>query len=519
MSEHSGVAVLQSMSQDLSPHRDILTTAKGGGIIFAGRLFEYASRFLFGIIVARSIGADGYGLYSLGDTTATVLAGIAMLGMSSGIVRFLPIALSERDEDRVWGTLQVAAMLVGALSLVLALSVLGLADWAAEHLFHEPDVAPVLRIISVWIPLIATARILMAATRGFKQMQYQVYADSIAFSAIRIALTVLFLSLGLGVLGVSAAYAVAGAIEVGLLICFLNRLFPLRRPLRPARYNVRELVSFSLPVCLTQLVRQFGGNFELLLLGILGTTALVGIYTAALRVQMVGIMLLMAVETAATPIISNLYHRGANIQLGRLYQTLTRWSLSFVLPFFVTIIFFASPILSIFGEDFEAGGLALVVITLGTLVNAGTGICTAMIVMTGHSKLSLLNSTIALILTVALNLVLIPAWGAAGAAAATAMSIAGVSIARLLQVYWLHGLWPYNRTFVKPFIATAVAAAVGFVVSRLIPANVSLFYLIFDVAALWLSYAVATVLLGLSEEDSAVLHRTLGWFGTVLARH
>jgi len=38
--------------------QDILIAAKGGGISFAGKLFEYLVRFVFSVIVARKIGAN-----------------------------------------------------------------------------------------------------------------------------------------------------------------------------------------------------------------------------------------------------------------------------------------------------------------------------------------------------------------------------------------------------------------------------------------------------------------------------
>jgi O-antigen/teichoic acid export membrane protein len=501
-----------------SPSQDILTAAKGGGILFFGHLFEYASRFIFGIIVARSLGADGYGLYTLGVATSIALASFARLGLSEGLVRFLPAALRERDEARAWGILQVGLAIPGLVGLGLGMILFGLANFLAENLFHEPAAAPILRWISISIPLIAIGRVLVAATRGFKRMQYETYANGIAFNLSRISLTVLLLGVGLGVPGALAAYALAWVVTGGLLFYFLNRLFSLKRPLRAAQRNVREMLSFSAPVCLTQVITQLGGELELLLLGMLGTMASVGVYSAALRVQVVGAMFLMAADMVAKPIISDLHHQGETTQLGRLYQTLTRWSLSFVLPYFLTAVLFARPILAIFGKEFEAGMWVLTIVSLGTLVNAGTGICNAMIIMTGHSKLTFLNSAGTVILNLILNLILIPVWGLVGAAVATALAMVIVNVARLLQVYWLLKLWPYNRTFVKPLIASAAALITGLATSRLIPAELNLFYLILNVAVLWSIYVATIVLLGLSAEDRAILSHTKGRFGAVLVR-
>jgi len=506
----------KNSDHDTSRGQNIVTAAKGSGIIFAGQLFEYASRFLFGLVLARSIGAEGYGLYNLGDTLASTLSLFALLGLPSGVVRFLPSALREGDEDRVWCILQVAIALVGAFSLVLAVGAFGLSDWIARQLFQEPAAVPVLRLASIWAPLTAVGLVLAAVTRCFKRMEYQVYANSIAFNVSRIALTALALGLGLGVSGVFVANAVAGAITVGLLVYFLNRLFPLRRPLRTARRNTRQLLSFSLPLFLTQVIRQLRSQIELLILGIVGTVVSVGVYGAALRIQMVGTALLFAVQTAASPIIADLHHQGNQAQLRRLYRTLTKWAFSFNLPFFLTTILFAEPILAIFGREFTTGTPVLVIAALGTLIDAATGICSVIINMTGHSRLSFYNAAASLILRVALDVLLIRAWGMVGAAVATGLVVFIMGVVLLLEVRWVLGSWPYDLTFFKSVAAGFVALIVGLVMTRLAPPGLNLFYLVLDVGLLWLSYAGVTLLLRLSEEDQMVVDRIKRQFGAKL---
>jgi O-antigen/teichoic acid export membrane protein len=506
----------KASDQDPAPSQDIVTAAKGSGIIFIGQLFEYASRFLFGIILARSIGAEGYGLYNLGDTLAATISIFALLGLPSGVIRFLPGALREGDEERVWGILQVAIALVGAFSLLLAVGAFGLSDWIAWRLFHEPAAVPVLRLATVWVPLTAMGLLLAAATRGFNRMRYQVYANGIAFNVIRVALTVLVLSIGLGVPGVFVANAVASAITVGLLVYFLNQLFPLRRPFRAARRDTRQLLSFSLPLFLAQVIYQLRSQIELLVLGVLGTVASVGVYGAALRIQMVGTALLFAVQTAAMPIIADLCHRGKHAQLCRLYRTLTKWAFSFNLPFFLTTILFAEPILAIFGREFTIGTSVLIIAALGTLINAATGICSAIINMTGQSRLSFYNALVSLVLRLTLDVLLIRAWGMVGAAVATGLVIVVIGVVLLIEVRLFLGVWPYDLTFFKPVVAGFVAFVVGLVMARLVPADLNLFYLVLDVGLLWLSYAAVTLLLRLSEEDQIVVNRIKRQFGAKL---
>lgn len=518
MAENSSTVTPAAERAVVSQDQDILTAAKGGGIIFFGSLFDYANRFIFGIIIARALGADGFGLYTVGVTVAITLGSFAMLGLEAAMVHFLPAAIFKRDEARIWGTLQVGLAFSTIIGLGFGLIVFASAGVLAQRIFQDPAVIHILRWISITIPLVAIGRVLGGATRGFKHMQYQVYANDIVSNIVKIALTVLFLGLGMGLSGALAAYAIAWLITDCLLVIFLNRLFSFKRPFQAAYRQTRDLLTFSLPICLDQVIRQAGVNFELLLLGMLTTAAGIGIFSAAVRVQMVGAMFLMAAELVARPIISDLYHRNEILQLGQFYQTLTRWSLSFVLPYSLTVVLFANPILGIFGDDFRGGAVVLIIISLGTLVDAGTGICGAMIVMTGHSRLTFFNSLIVVILHVILNLILIPLWELMGAAVATSLAVATVNLMRLLQVYKLHKLWPYNGEFVKPFIASVAALVAVIVGGRFVPAGESIFYLFFNIILLWSTFTGITFLLGITSEDQLVLSHVKRRIVGVIAR-
>lgn len=491
---------------DTTPKKDILTAAKGSGIAFFGSLFEYAFRFAFSIVITRSIGAEQFGLYTLALTAVTFAAAVADLGLSIGVMRFVPIFAQERDEAGLWGLLQSTAALVGTISLFMAGGVFALADPLAERLLHEPSLAPLLRLASVAVPLGALTTVAVEATRGFKQMQYKVYAQDIAFQMVKFVLTVILLSLGLGVFGALMAHVTALTVAIGLLVYFLHRLFPLNRPLRSARWDVGSLLRYSLPLYLSEFIRSSSGRIGTLLLGMMGAAVSVGVYAVASRVSDVGSLFLLSIASVSMPIVSDLYHRKDHAKLGSLYQTVTKWSLSFNLPFFLTVLLFAKPLLSVFGMDFSAGAASLIVLSLGILAKAAIGIPGVLISMTGHSKLFLLNSIVTVIMTLVFQLLLIPRWGVFGAAMAATISLTFDNALFLLEVLILFRLWPYNWSFLKPLIAGLVATAITFIVNHRLPVGLSFsFNLVLHIAALWLIYAIGLILLGISEDDRLIL--------------
>lgn len=486
-------------------NKNIVTAAKGGSILFAGRLFGYASRLIFGIIVGRALGAEGLGLYTIGLTVATFFATVGRLGLPGGMIHFLPSTINNNDEKQSWEIIQIGLIIPFILATGLGLFLFFGSDFLAVNLFHNPEIAFVFRWVAFIIPLRTFAVMIMAIIRAFKLMQYQVYADSIVFNVTRLGLVILFLVNGWGIEGALAAYLIALVVSISLLLFYLNRIFSIRRPVRISGVKLRHLFSFSIPLLLSQVIERLRGSFELLMLGIVSTITTAGIYSAAVRIQLVGGMFLAVADTVARPIISDLFHRNELLQLNRIYQTLTRWSFSFILPYFFTLILFSDSILAIFGEEFREGKTVLIIVGLGTLINAATGICGAMVVMTGNPKLAFLNSFLAIVISIALNILLIPVWGLVGAAVSFAVALSLINMLRLFEVYRLYKFMPYNKEFFKPMVAGLFSVIVGYIFRLFLNPEENILFFLLDISSVWISYILMIIFLGVTNEDRMLL--------------
>ncbi len=473
---------------------------------FLGQLFVFVFRFIFGLILARVLGAELLGLYSLTLTITDVIAVIALLGLGSAIVRYIPIAINQKDDARLWGIIQVGVFVPFVVSFIFAICLYLCADWVAISIFNRPDLAPLLRIASVGIPLFALMSELSSVTQAYKRMEYEVYGVDIAFNLSKLIFSVIFLLMGLSVVGVLIAQNIGLAITVGMLFYFVHQLFPLKRPINQAKREFRELFRFSLPVYLTRVLNSFSGSLESLVLGVMGLVSGIGIYTTAMRLSGIGEIFHRSLQKIAMPMISDLYSRHEMNQLKRFYRTTTKWDLTFNLPIFLTIIFFAAPLMSIFGEEFEAGTTGLIILAFGTLLNTSTGVCGVMITMTGHTKLTFLNSIISLGVNIFLDVLLIPKWGIVGAALAITLTIFVTNTLRTIQVYFIHHIGPYDRSFIKPIAAAIITSIIVYFLLIISNSINDLVMAIIGTAILWGSYIALVYLFGLSEEDRLILN-------------
>jgi O-antigen/teichoic acid export membrane protein len=497
----------------------VLTAAKGGGILFAGTLIGEALRLPIGIILARLLGPDQLGLYYLAVSAVGVVSGLSLVGMGSALVRYVSLFRSRRDAAGLWGALQVGIGLPAALSLCAALALFALADPIAERLLHEPRLVPLLRMISATIPFWTLMVVGAAATRGFKTMLYDAIANRVSQPLARLLLILLLgATIGLTATTALAAFGLALILSVTLLFLFLNRLFPLKRPLRAGRRDARSILRFALPLYAAGLLYTLGPHLNTLLLGALSTAANVGIFFTAYEVNRLGLLFHSSVAMASAPIVAELYDQGSRERLKAIYQTTAKWALTVSLPLFLAMLLFPTEILSVFGPGFVAGATALRILACASLASTATGISGVVISMTGNTHLHLLNSLVNYGLMLGLDYLLIQRWGLDGAAMATLVAVTATSLLGLAEVYVICRMLPYNLSFVKPLTAGLVGSLLAWGMGRLIPLEPSLLRAALATTGLLAIYAAMILLQGLSQEDRMVLARTTRRVSAELAK-
>lgn len=493
--------------------QNITSAAKGGGILLGGQLFAFAGRFITGIVLARFLGAQEYGLYNLTLTALEIIAGLASCGFAMTLVRYIPIFVSRQDKNRLWGLLQIGLGIPALLSMLLGVGLYLGANIISEELFNEPEFAPLLQLISPVIIFYTLVDMIAAATRGFKNMHYTVIAQNIVLSIVKIGLILALAVFGMNVTRAVTATTITEVIVCGLLLFFLNKQFPLKPPLPKARYEIGEVMRFSLPNYMANLVITFSGNIRTLLLGTFYSIADVGVFAVARQINLLSDMFHSSLVSVSQPIVAELSNRGDKEQLKRYYHTMSRWSFALNFPMFLIVILFPGAIISIFGQSFTQGIVVLSILAWAGLINTGTGICGVLLDMSGNTQLRLLNTITSVVATIGLSLALVPTWGLMGAAIASLSAAIIINLLRLIEVFILFRLLPYDLNFLKPLTAGLIAFVVGWGINQLTPVGTHLVQLLFNIFVLLGVYVGVTLMLGLSEEDRLVLTRLRQRFG------
>jgi O-antigen/teichoic acid export membrane protein len=135
------------------------------------------------------------------------------------------------------------------------------------------------------------------------------------------------------------------------------------------------------------------------------------------------------------------------------------------------------------------------------LLKVGTGMGGVIIDMAGYTKLKLFNSILQIATLIILDVLLIPRWGLIGAAVAAVGGEGFVNILRMVEVYIIYKIIPYNISFYKPVLATLGAIATGFIANRLWGDYSNFLLAGLNMAIMAVTYLATIFILGFNQEE------------------
>ncbi len=131
-------------------------------------------------------------------------------------------------------------------------------------------------------------------------------------------------------------------------------------------------------------------------------------------------------------------------------------------PFFLLLAIFGDAVLTLFGPGFDDGAVSLAVLCVAMGLATAAGTVQTILLMGGRSSWQLADKSLALVLNIALDLVLIPLWGIEGAAVAWAITIIADTLVVVWQVQRLMGVRPRGgHLLVAAGLSLAVVGVLG----------------------------------------------------------
>ncbi len=373
--------------------------------------------FLFiNIILARKLGADSFGLWSLFLSVITFIFTLSYFGINASTRKFVA---QHNKTDNLKNVLVSSIKLRFMFSLLFTILFLIIYKPLALIL-QTPELEVLLLYGTPLIFLSGFVEYFKNIFRGLHRIKYNLFINTSEYG-LKLALIILFFLFSDSVINVVNSFTIA--LFITALLGFYFLYFKFYKDLKSNNKDFsKKIFNYSLPLIFISLGFIVLTEIDTIMIGALSSTAEVGIYAIAkqITIKLPHISLILAMGTM--PIFAKL-NASNKEELEKKFFNLLRINTGIFIVIVLGILF-SSPIIIplIFGVEYAKSVLPLQILTIYLFGFATSILLSSFLDYIGKAKKRAYNISVTIILNILLNALLIPIYGATGAAIATSIS-------------------------------------------------------------------------------------------------
>ena len=382
-------------------------TLQNAGWIIIGRVFNKVLAFVVGIITARYLGPGNYGLINYAAAYTTFFASVCTLGIESVIIK--NFCDHPEEEGTALGTTMLLRCMSSLFSAVMIVGIVSIVDRG------DPT--------AIWVVALSSLGMLFQSMDSFKQWfqsklqsKYAAMATVVAYVLVS-GYKILLLVTGKSVFWFAVATSVDHvAVALFLLAAYKKKGGP---PLKWSAVKAKELLTASSSYIVAGLMISVYASTDRLMLKQMMDETAVGYYGLAVSLSTTWAFLIQAVIDSVYPSVIQAYKKDE-----RLFEKRNRQLYAVVIyvagAMSLAICLLAQPIVRIlYGVEYLPAVQPLRIVVWYTTFSYLGVARNAWLVCRNKQKYTKVLYASAAGINVVLNFLLIPLWGAAGAAVAS----------------------------------------------------------------------------------------------------
>lgn len=427
--------------------------AKGSMFVFAASVVGTISGYALRLYLAKNMSVADFGLFYAIFAFTSIFILFRDLGLSTTMVKFI----SEYNAKKLPGKIKTVFLTGASVQLVIGTLVMApvimFAPEIAQSYFKSPAAAtPIVILAAAYIISILFS--VQYVFQGLGRVKIFSIIEPMR-NALTLAFAFLLFSFGMNsIAGAAASYLGAAAVALSIAFIMLLRIFPIFKfKSAMSKNETRSMLSFSLPVFLAATAGTALGYADTLILTYFRPIEDVALYNVALPTSQLLLVFVTSLTTVMLPVASSMWAKGERSALSRITCTSIKILFVSILPFILVLAAFPEVFLQMFfGGAYvpAAGALQLLAITIA--FQSVFGLASVILVGIGKPKANTAIYISVAAINIIANILLVPSFGVAGAAAAMLLSYGA---AALLSLFYLEK----NMNVRMPFVAIAKTIA------------------------------------------------------------
>lgn len=369
-------------------------------------------------ILTKTLGADGYGIWSQILVTISLLAPFCTLGLSYAILRFLG---PEKDKQIISKGLSSIFAITAVIAFIFSSLIFILSGHLAVAVFGGIDAAFYIEISSFLILLAAIDHLLIIYFKAFQQMKR--YSSFLILQTVGEVILIAYLVLsGFGLVGAIISLLIVRLVDsiIGFVWITSDVKFH-----APDFSIVKSYLPYTLPFLPTALCYWLINLGDRYVIGYFMGVDAVGIYSASYGLGGLLVLFYAPLSGALFPAMVHCYENDKIQELKTYLKYSLKFFLMFAIPSFYGLsVLSKSLLVTLATSEFVEGGVVVSIVALATLLFYCSSINTHVLNLFKETKKVGLIYMASASINVVMNIILVPLMGIVGAAIATLVTFA-----------------------------------------------------------------------------------------------
>ncbi|MEZ8281652.1 flippase [Vibrio splendidus] len=409
------------------------------------QLFGKALAVTTGIVLARTLGPEDYGVYSLCLSVIAIFMLPVIAGVPNLIIREISYYLCEKDWGRYIGVIKWSRAYV---LLTSACMVVVMVFFYKTSFFSESSKS-ILLIAAILIPIKGLIVQQGAILNGLSKPSLSLFVLNVASPLIMLAfITYDYLWSPVEESLIRFIYYLVIANVIGAIIsevilkkAVLEKTLPEQPKYELSKWN-KAILPFSLMAIIGTLNIELSSVF----LGYFSSKESVGYFKVAMQGVGLVALSLTSINAVIGPNIASTYKLGNLEVTQQILRQSVRMSSIIGIPFLLILCVFGEEvIILLFGKEYIPSVIIILILSVGQVFNVIFGSVNLILNMIGKEKEAMKIITCTLFINLILLLVLVPKYHEVGAALSTSISMVFWNVLMSLKIRkeaklisWLH---------------------------------------------------------------------------------
>jgi O-antigen/teichoic acid export membrane protein len=473
----------QSVKESAKPERKGKRDAtrkqiRGSSLLLLGKLLSMGINFGSQVLIVRYLSTADYGAWAYALSVVSFFQNIAVFGLDRGITRFIPIYHEKNEYNKLFGTL---ILVFGSILLACALIIAAfyLAPEQIARLVKDKDQPLTLLFIMIFlIPSEAMDLLLTGLFASFTNPRAIFFRKHILGPSLRLGVVLLLMMLHSSVTFLAYGYIGASALGVFIYSWLLFRMmqregFFQHLQLKAIVIPAKEIFAFTLPLLSSDLVNILTHSADTLLLGYFHDPTQVALYRVVLPAAHFNKLIMTSFGFLFTPLAARLLARNDLKAINDLYWRTAIWMGVLSFPIFALTFSMAKPLTQfLYGARYLDSWVFLQLISFGYYFSAALGFNGLTLKVLGKLRYIVTINILAVVVNVGVNLVLIPKYGALGAAIGTSSTMVVHNIFKQIGLRLTSGISIFDRQYLPFYLIIAGSAVALFIVTLFFAENI-----------------------------------------------